>query len=109
MTERTKGPAVSMRRPPTRGPQDPWTPRVDALAAIFGPCRAGPPLTGRRPTCISMTFTLVVIIQVPHTLRKPPHPPPPPALPKLASGLSGVPHAAGHPKPSRAAHAAKIG
>ena len=27
MTERTKGPAVSMRRPPTRGPLDPWTPR----------------------------------------------------------------------------------
>ena len=43
MTERTKGPAVSMRRPPTRGPQDPWTPRVVTLAAIFGGCRGAPP------------------------------------------------------------------
>ena len=59
MTERTKGPAVSMRRPPTRGPRDPWTPRVDALAAIFGGCCDAPPEMGRRPTCISMAFTLV--------------------------------------------------
>ena len=43
MTERTKGPAVSMRRPPTRGPQDPWTPRKIALLAIFGGCRGAPP------------------------------------------------------------------
>ena len=44
MTERTKGPAVSMRRPPTRGPQDPWTPRKIALRGH--PCRLLP----RRPT-----------------------------------------------------------
>ena len=43
MTERTKGPAVSMRRPPTRGPQDPWTPRDVVLAAIFGGCCGAPP------------------------------------------------------------------
>ena len=36
--------------------------------------------------------------------RKTSHPAAPPTLPKLASGLSGVPHAAGHPKPSPAAH-----
>ena len=44
MTERTKGPAVSMRRPPTRGPQDPWTPRTVSLRGH--PCRLLP----HRPT-----------------------------------------------------------
>ena len=94
MTERTKGPAVSMRRPPTRGPQDPWTPRVVALASIFGPCRAGPPLTGRRPKFFSIAFTLVTgkprtsprrprcqnwlsAFPEPRTQRGTPHPPPP--------------------------------
>ena len=44
VTERTKGPAVSMRRPPTRGPQDPWTPRKIALRGHL--CAPHP----RRPT-----------------------------------------------------------
>ena len=98
MTERTKGPAVSMRRPPTRGPQDPWTPRVDALAAIFGPCRAGPPLTGRRPTCISMAFTLVT--GKPRT---------PPRCPRCQNWLAGFPEPRtlrGTPTPCPAAHVA---
>ncbi len=51
-------PAVSMRRPPTRGPLDPWTPRKIALRGYFFTCiRAGPPLTGRRTRCISMALT----------------------------------------------------
>ena len=122
MTERTKGPAVSMRRPPTRGPQDPWTPRKIALRGFFvRSCRAGPPLTGRRTTCISMTFTFAALRTLretprpamPHTLPKsasglsgtaqpaghPAHPPPPRTLPKLASGLSGGGCSAGHPAP----------
>ena len=36
--------------------------------------------------------------------RETPHLAPPPTLPKLAIGLSGAPHAAGHPAPSPAAH-----
>ena len=65
MTERTKGPAVSMRRPPTRGPQDPWTPREGWSAAGFlRPICAGPPLTGRRTACISMAFTSLLSYSV---------------------------------------------
>ena len=33
VTERTKGPTVSMRWTPTRGPLDPWTPREDGSVA----------------------------------------------------------------------------
>ena len=47
MTERTKGPAVSMRRPPTRGPQDPWTPRTVSLHGhLFAPYPRRPTLDG---------------------------------------------------------------
>ena len=47
MTERTKGPAVSMRRPPTRGPQDPWTPRTVSLRVhLFAPLPRRPTLDG---------------------------------------------------------------
>ena len=47
VTERTKGPAVSMRRPPTRGPRDPWTPRKIALRGhLFVPYPRRPTLDG---------------------------------------------------------------
>ena len=47
MTERTKGPAVSMRRPPTRGPRDPWTPRTMALrGCLYAPNPRRPTLDG---------------------------------------------------------------
>ena len=75
-----------MRRPPTRGPQDPWTPRKITLRGDFrrvprrptvdgappdlhlhdfyaGGCRAGPPLTGRRTACISMAVTRAAIYE----------------------------------------------
>ena len=47
MTERTKGPAVSMRRPPTRGPRDPWTPRTMTLwGYLYAPNPPRPTLDG---------------------------------------------------------------
>ena len=47
MTERTKGPAVSMRRPPTRGPLDPWTPHTVSLRVhLFAPYPRRPTLDG---------------------------------------------------------------
>ena len=95
-------PAVSMRRPPTRGPRDPWTPHKIALLAIFGGCRAGPPLTGRRTRWVSMAITSTA----PRTLRATPHPATPRTLPKLASGPAGGGCFAGVPAPRRAAHAA---
>ena len=64
--------------------------------------RAGPPLTGRRTTCISMTFTFTA----PRTLRATPYPAVPRTLPKSASGLYGGGYSAGHPAPYRAANAA---
>ena len=103
MTERTKGPAVSMRRPPTRGPRDPWTPRTVSLRVFFiRSCRAGPPLTGRRTTCISITLTFTA----PRTLRATPRPTLPRTLPKSASGRSGTAHPAGNLAPALAANAA---
>ena len=81
MTERTKGPAVSMRRPPTRGPQDPWTPRKIALRGhLFSPYPRRPTLDGPA-----------------HDVRL--HGP----------YVCGTPHTMGNPAPRRAAHAAKIG
>ena len=61
-----------------------------------GGCRAGPPLTGRRTTCVSITLTSAA----PRTLWATSPPAPPLTLPKSASGLSGAPHATGTPAPS---------
>ena len=81
MTERTKGPAVSMRRPPTRGPRDPWTPRTVSLHGH--PCGLLP----RRPTLDGPAHN--VHLHNPY--------------------VYGTPHTAGNPAPHPAAHVAKIG
>ena len=81
MTERTKGPAVSMRRPPTRGPQDPWTPRKIALRGHL--CAPHP----RRPTVDGPAHK--VGLHNPYA--------------------GGAPHTAGNPAPCHAPDAAKIG
>ena len=87
MTERTKGPAVSMRRPPTRGQQDPWTPRKIALRGhLFAPYPRrptvdgaahnvhlhGPDAGGWHAGCISISFTFLFSysVEVFFTLRE---------------------------------------
>ena len=81
MTERTKGPAVSMRRPPTRGPQDPWTPHTVSLCGhLFAPYPRRPTLDGPA-----------------HKVRL------------HNSYVCGTPHTAGNLTPRPAASAAKIG
>ena len=92
MTERTKGPAVSMRRPPTRGPKDPWTPRtIEFHGYLYKPNPRRPTLDGpahnvrlhflyaggRRTTFITMTFTFTA----PRTLWATSPPAPPLTLP----------------------------
>src|SRR5699024_9497742 len=74
-------PAVSMRRPPTRGPQDPWTPRKIALRGHL--CEPLP----RRPTLDGPAHNAHL-----HSLY-----------------VCGTPHPAGDPAPRPVAGAAKIG
>ena len=85
VTERTKGPAVSMRRPPTRGPQDPWTPRTITLCGRF--FQFHPP----RPTVDGPAHNVRLHIGTHRpsfkaliTSRETLYPAPPPALPKSA-------------------------
>ena len=126
MTERTKGPAVSMRRPPTRGPRDPWTPRKIALRGHL--CEPLP----RRPTVdgpaheVGLHNLYAGGCAAPHrrrgvAQRASPWPlrrrhPRRPTLDGPAHSVHlhalyvcGDAHAAGNPAPRRAAHAAKIG
>ena len=85
---------------PRRPTVDGAPPLVHLHDLYAGGCRAGPPLTGRRTTCVSITLTFAAL----YTLRATPHPAPPAALPKLASGLSGGGYSAGNPAPTPAAH-----
>ena len=134
MTERTKGPAVSMRRPPTRGPQDPWTPRTVSLCGhLFTPYPRRPTLDG---PAHEVHLHSIYVCGTPHNAGNPapcraanaakfglagfPAPPSlrdtltPPRRERCfslywPSGPTGAPHAAGTPAPCPAAHAAKIG
>ena len=92
-----------MRRPPTRGPRDPWTPRTVSLRGHL--CEPLP----RRPTLDGPAHK--VHLHGPYaaalrTLRETPRPAPPPTLPKLASGPTGGGHSGGNPALTPAAHVA---
>ena len=128
MTERTKGPAVSMRRPPTRGPQDPWTPRTIGLCGyLFALLPRRPTLDGPahnvhlhnlyaggtshtagnpEPCCAAHAAKIGLAgFPAPPSLRGTPRPAPPPALHFLfigPSGPTGISHFAGNPAPCRA-------
>ena len=85
VTERTKGPAVSMRRPPTRGPRDPWTPRTMALrGCLYAPNPRRPTLDGPAHTVRLHIGTHRPLFKALPTFRATPRPAPPLALPKLA-------------------------
>ena len=103
MTERTKGPAVSMRRPPTRGPRDPWTPRKIALRGHFLPASAAPhrrrgAALGASPWPLRLRHPRRPTLDGPaHSVR----------LHILYAG--GTSHTVGNPAPCHAPNAAKIG
>ena len=89
------GAAAPHRRRGAARPASPWPLR-------WCPGHPAPSLAAH----VEFFFIGLAGLPVSLTPRETPHPPPPLALPKLASGLSGAPHAAGTPAPSPAAHAA---
>ena len=86
------------RRPGVRRTPGPPA-RLGYVAISLRSCRAGPPLTGRRIACISISLKLAARGQ-PRT------PPLRPRCQNWPSGLSGTAHSAGIPAPRPAASAA---
>ena len=86
----------------------PHPPPPLTLPKLAGGLSGAPHAAGTPAPCpaahVEFFFIGLAGLPVSLTPRETPHPAAPPTLPKLAIGLSGAPHAAGHPAPSPAAH-----